>query len=154
MRRALLAAMLTGSLALASQPLVWPLKNTGGRQWVSSGYGTRQAPMGGKTGGYHAGLDLACRIGTPVLAVGDGLVMVCATGDAVYGRYMVIRLGSGMDVLYGHLSETWFKRGSFVRQGQVIGKSGNTGASTGPHLHIALMLNPLSILQQEAGDAH
>lgn len=145
--------MLSGALASA-QPLAWPLHDTGGRQWVSSGYGIRTAPMGGKTGGFHPGLDLACRVGTPVLAVGDGVVTVCAFDDPVYGRYMVIRLaGSGYDVLYGHLSETWVPRGQSVTRGQVIGKSGNTGASTGPHLHLSLIIDPLAMLARETKDA-
>jgi murein DD-endopeptidase MepM/ murein hydrolase activator NlpD len=157
-RLALLPVLaLSGALAMA-QPLAptlaWPLFDTGGRQWISSGYGIRTAPLGGKAGGFHPGLDLACRVGTPVLAVGDGVVSVCAFDDPVYGRYMVIRLDSGQDALYGHLSETWIRRGERVTRGQIIGRSGNTGASTGPHLHFSLMVDPLAMLMQESRDAH
>ena len=132
--------------ALAADPLAWPLYATGGRQWISSEYGLRSSPMGGSLGGYHTGIDIACRVGTPILAVGDATVSVCAYGDAVYGRYMVLHLDSGLDVIYGHLSETWFRKGQRVARGQVIGLSGNTGASTGPHLHIGIMADPLAFL--------
>jgi murein DD-endopeptidase MepM/ murein hydrolase activator NlpD len=101
--------------------------------------------MGGGGGGYHNGVDIACRVGTPVLAVGDGTVIACAYGDAVYGKYLVLRLDSGLDVIYGHLSETWHGRGQRVRRGAVIGLSGNTGTSTGPHLHLGIMADPLMI---------
>jgi len=137
------------TVALVGQGLAWPLFPTGGRQWISSEYGLRASPMGGGPGSYHTGIDLACRVGTPILAVGEGVVIVCAFDDPVYGRYLVIRLDSGIDVLYGHLSETWYARGRHVSRGQVIGRSGNTGASTGPHLHLAFMIEPLSMFDSQ-----
>jgi murein DD-endopeptidase MepM/ murein hydrolase activator NlpD len=149
----ILLVMSLGSSALLAEPLSWPLYATGGKQWISSEYGYRVAPMGGGTGSYHTGIDIACRVGTPVVAVGDGVVIVCAFGDSVYGKYIVLRLDSGVDVLYGHLSETWYSRGSRVERGRKIGLSGNTGASTGPHLHLGIMTNPLVLFgSQEPAD--
>ncbi|MFZ4618586.1 MAG: M23 family metallopeptidase [Rectinemataceae bacterium] len=153
--RVILAVLLFLAGAMISAQLAWPLYDTGGRQWLSSEYGLRTQPMGGSAGGYHTGIDLACRVGTPVLAVADAEVIVCAYGDSTYGKYMVLRLDSGMDVLYGHLSETWYRRGQRVTRGQTIGLSGNTGASTGPHVHISLMIDPMVMLSRiEMAECH
>ena len=154
MKKATIAAVLiiVGMTAFSQIPaaaLAWPLLDTGGRQWLSSGYGVRESPMGGETSGFHAGIDLACRVGTPVLAVADGTVIVCAFDDPVYGRYLVLRLDNGFDALYAHLSETWYARGARVARGAIVGRSGNSGASTGPHLHFALMVDPFSLVASD-----
>ena len=62
---------------------------------------------------------------------------------------MILRLDSGLDVLYAHLSETWYSRGQHVARGTIIGRSGNSGASTGPHLHFGLMADPLAFFASD-----
>jgi murein DD-endopeptidase MepM/ murein hydrolase activator NlpD len=131
------------------EPLLWPLQDTGGIQFKSSGYGIRARPMGGGSSGFHAGLDIACRIGTPVLASGTGTVIVCAVKDSTFGNYMVLRLDDGRDLLYGHLSAMWYKRGQRVQRGWIIGLSGNSGYSTGPHLHYQVTMDPMPMFKDE-----
>lgn len=126
----------------------WPLEVTGGRQFISDGYGMRERPMGGG-GGYHFGIDYACRVGTRVLSLTEGTVIVCAFGDKVFGKYIVVRTRDGYDILYGHLSETWKARGTFVKENDVIGLSGNTGQSTGPHLHVQISIDPVLFFSQK-----
>ncbi len=110
---------------------------------MSDGYGTRKNPMGGNAGsGYHAGEDDACRVGTRILALNAGEAVVCAYGDPVFGKYIVIRDALGFDVLYAHLSELWTPRGSHVVKGQTIGLTGATGSVTGPHIHVQVMMSP------------
>lgn len=142
----LLAAMLAASCAPAesqSMPagFAYPVAKTGGVQFVSSRYGMRQNPQGGGLQQFHTGTDIACRIGTPVVAVADGTIIQVTTNDVVYGKSIILRLDIGVDVLYGHLSELWYAKGR-VRRGQTIGLSGNTGQSTGPHLHFQVMMDP------------
>ena len=144
MKRALvLVLLIAGGIAAAQGLLRAALADTGGRQWVSSGYGPRENPMGGAAGAsIHFGEDLATRRGTPILALEDGQVIVCAYGDPVFGRYMVVRDALGYDTTYAHLSEAWYPKGAFVSRGMVIGLSGNTGASTGPHEHVQVTVDP------------
>lgn len=138
----LLMFLLVIGLQLALPSPLPGLADTGGIQFVSSVYGPRSSPMGGSSNGsFHSGLDIACRVGTPVLALSAGTVMVCAYGDRVFGRYVVVRDDNGIDVLYGHLSATFVPRGTSVRAGQRIGLSGNSGQSTGPHLHLQVMMS-------------
>lgn len=132
----------------SGEPLLWPLADTGGVQYKSSGYGVRKNPMGGSSGTYHAGIDLACRKGTGVIASASGIITVCAIKDKVYGTYMVLRTDSGLDILYGHLSEPWYRRGQRVKAGWIIGLSGNTGLSTGPHLHYQVMQDPMELFRE------
>jgi murein DD-endopeptidase MepM/ murein hydrolase activator NlpD len=86
--------------------------------------------------GYHTGVDYAVPVGTDVLAVADG-VITPATWGRSYGVQLVQKLDGGY-FIYAHLSKTLVKPGDKVVEGQVIAKSGNTGNSTGPHLHAEL----------------
>jgi murein DD-endopeptidase MepM/ murein hydrolase activator NlpD len=83
--------------------------------------------------GYHTGVDFAVPVGTPVLAVADGVVEK-ATWGASYGVQVVQRVKQGW-VIYAHLSAAAVTPGQVLKAGQVLGKSGNTGNSTGAHLH-------------------
>lgn len=100
---------------------------------VSSGYGMRFHPvMGGMRA--HLGVDYAAPTGTPVMAVGDGVVEFAGWQNG-YGNFIVLQHRNGHTTAYGHLSRIGVKKGQRVEQGSVIGAVGSTGVSTGPHLH-------------------
>ncbi|MEU6348951.1 M23 family metallopeptidase [Streptomyces sp. NPDC047072] len=84
--------------------------------------------------GYHTGIDLAVPRGTPVYAVGSGVV-VLASWSGSYGKAVTIKLSDAHYVVYGHLNRISVARGAKVRAGTRIGNSGSTGRTTGPHLH-------------------
>lgn len=86
--------------------------------------------------GYHTGVDYAVPVGTDVHAVADGKITTANWGKA-YGTQLVQKLNGGW-FIYAHLSATLVKPGDLVSAGQVIAKSGNTGNSSGPHLHAEL----------------
>lgn len=104
-----------------------------------SGYYKHPVPGSRKTQGLHGhnGIDFGAPVGTPVLASAGGTVIVArSTGwNGGYGLYVVISHANGSQTLYSHLSQVNVTAGERVSQGQVIGKIGNTGKSTGPHLH-------------------
>jgi murein DD-endopeptidase MepM/ murein hydrolase activator NlpD len=89
--------------------------------------------------GYHTGIDYAVPVGTDVLAVADGKITNANWGRS-YGTQLVQAVDGGW-FIYAHLSSTLVKAGDVVKAGQVIAKSGNTGNSTGPHLHAELRNN-------------
>ncbi len=98
---------------------------------------------------WHFGQDFRCPIGTEVYATGAGTVYATGNGNDGYGNKVTIEHGYGYTSLYGHLSNWVVKPGQKVKRGDLIGHSGNTGVSTGPHLHYQINLfgehvNPLS----------
>ncbi len=113
---------------------IWPLPAEFTR--ITSPFGPRH--LFGKSG-FHQGVDIACPEGTPVYSVIAGRV-VSARSSGVYGKCIVIQSGE-MSTYYGHLSGYLVEEGDKVEQGQVIGLSGNTGVSTGPHLHFEVRMN-------------
>jgi murein DD-endopeptidase MepM/ murein hydrolase activator NlpD len=86
-----------------------------------------------KATGYHTGVDFACSIGTPVLAVADGKIENANWGKS-YGNQVVQKVDGGW-VIYAHLNAVRVKPGATVTKGQIVGESGNSGNSSGPHLH-------------------
>ncbi|HWC91783.1 MAG TPA: M23 family metallopeptidase, partial [Pseudolabrys sp.] len=100
---------------------------------MSSPFGVRTDPFLGKAA-MHTGIDLRGDIGEPVHATANGKVTM-AGWEGGYGKMVEIDHGNGLTTRYGHLSEIDVKVGQIVRIGQVIGKIGSTGRSTGPHLH-------------------
>ncbi len=120
---------------------------SGGR--LSSGFGRRNAPTKGASS-YHKGIDWATPIGTAVMASCDGTVTRAGWGSG-YGYVIYIDHGDGRQTRYGHLSKILVKAGQKVSQGQKIALSGNTGRSTGPHVHFEILIggsqvNPLNYL--------
>jgi len=109
------------------------------RGWISSGYGYRRSPFTGKRE-FHRGLDIVNRKGTPVVATADGRVKF-AGHNGGYGKLVVIDHGMGVESKYGHLYRIEVKVGEKVIRGQEIGVLGNTGRSTGPHLHYEIVVN-------------
>lgn len=97
--------------------------------------GRLSSPFGPRWGSFHRGIDLACPIGTQVLAADGGVVTRARTNAGSYGNYIDIDHGNGYTTRYAHLSLIEVHVGQKVSQGDPIAKSGNTGRSTGPHLH-------------------
>lgn len=126
------------STLLASMPSIWPAKG-----WITSNYGERTSPFTGFKQ-HHQGIDIANRVGTPVYAPGDGIVLRSGW-DQGLGKTISIRHGMGVKTEYGHLSEIYVKTGQRVRRGDRIGAMGNTGRSTGPHLHYAVSVNDVNV---------
>ncbi len=111
---------------------------------VSSNFNPRRLnPVTGRIAP-HRGVDFAVPVGTPVLAVGDGEVIVVKGGGAA-GNYVAIRHGRQYMTRYMHLSKTLVKAGQKVKRGDRIGLSGNTGRSTGPHLHFEVWTNNIAV---------
>ena len=110
------------------RPSLWPVS---GR--LMSTFGSRSDPFSG-AGAFHAGIDLSADNGTPVHAAGDGIISF-ASWSGGFGKMVVIDHGNGMQTLYAHLSAFNVVPGQEIRLGQVLGRSGGTGHSTGPHLH-------------------
>ncbi|HZV51890.1 MAG TPA: peptidoglycan DD-metalloendopeptidase family protein [Candidatus Dormibacteraeota bacterium] len=119
---------------------VWPVRGF----TLTQGFGPTSLALEPSMFGYphfHTGIDLAVPVGTPVAAAAAGEVVLVGDGTTGYGTYVVIAHGGGLVTLYGHLSQALVAVGERVDQGQVIGLSGSTGASTGPHLHFEVRLN-------------
>lgn len=119
---------------LAAKPVGVPT-----RGWTTSSFGMRRSPFTGKRS-MHDGLDIAARTGTPVLATADGIVSRVVT-DPGYGKLVVIEHGYGYRTYYGHNSKIFVKVGQRVNRGEKISAVGNTGRSTGSHVHYEVRLN-------------
>ncbi len=114
---------------------------SGGR--VSSPFGRRKAPTAGAST-YHKGIDWAIPTGTKVVASCGGTVTKAGWGSG-YGYVVYIKHENGMETRYAHLSKVLCKAGDKVRQGQQIAKTGNTGVSTGPHIHFEILKNGTAV---------
>lgn len=126
-------------------PSIWP---TEGR--VTSPYGYRIAPLR-MASEYHTGIDIANASGTPIYATADGVVRHSGWAQG-YGMCALVDHGFGYSTLYGHMSEIKAKEGAQVKRGQIIGRMGSTGTSTGNHLHYEVLAgglpsNPMKFLQ-------
>lgn len=105
---------------------------------MASGYGYRRDPIYGTTK-FHEGMDFSSPIGTPVYATGDGTV-THAQWQSAYGNVVEISHGYNYTTRYAHMSQILVKPGQAVKRGDLIGKVGNTGKSTGSHLHYEVRL--------------
>jgi len=121
-----------------SSPLMWPVDNVR----ITQLFGKTAAGKRLYLSGSHNGMDFGVPIGTSVKAMASGIV--AGTGDTdlecrrvSFGRWVLIKFNNGLAATYGHLSVISVKAGDKVDAGQIIGYSGNTGYSTGPHLHIS-----------------
>jgi murein DD-endopeptidase MepM/ murein hydrolase activator NlpD len=131
---------------LDAQPNKMP---TQGR--ITSKFGYRRSPFSGRRD-FHTGLDIANKPGTPVRAAGTGIVTFTGWKSA-YGKVVIISHGYGYRSLYAHNKEILVKVGQKVRKGDIITKMGNTGRSTGPHLHFEVhykgqQIDPLKVLNK------
>ena len=113
---------------LVTMPIRWPVHGP-----LSSRFGLRPSPWTSEPE-FHRGLDISAGRGTPVHAPADGTVFFAGNGGE-YGNIVILDHGHDLRSLYGHLQETRVKRGEHVTRGQVIALTGNTGRTSGPHLH-------------------
>lgn len=118
---------------LASIPAIQPVSNKNLRE-MASGFGYRIDPIY-KTRRMHTGMDFTARTGTDVYATGDGVVEAIEVSGWGYGKSIVINHGYGYKTRYAHLSAFKVKQGQKIKRGELIGLVGNTGKSTGSHLH-------------------
>lgn len=125
--------------------MYFPLKKT----YVTSNYGYRN-----QFNRQHQGIDLKAMVGDTVYASFNGKVRISQYNKGGYGNYIVIRHFGGLETLYAHLSKSFVKKNDDVKAGEPIGLSGNSGRSTGPHLHFeirfcGIALNPAKIADFE-----
>lgn len=118
---------------LASTPAIQPISNRTLNR-LSSGFGYRIDPLY-KTVKFHPGLDFSAPQGTPIYATADGVVRTAGNLGNGYGNHVVISHGYSYSTLYGHMYRIKAKKGQRVKRGEIIGYVGNSGKSTGAHLH-------------------
>ncbi len=123
---------------LSCIPAIQPISNKDLRR-IASGWGWRMHPIY-KIPKFHYGIDFTAPKGTPVYATGDGVIKKIARSRRGYGNEILIDHGFGYVSVYAHLNGFNVKKGQYVKRGDVIGFVGNTGLSTGPHLHYGIML--------------
>lgn len=123
---------------LASTPSIWPTKG-----WMSSGFGYRISPFTGQKE-LHKGIDISTRMNAPVVAPADGIAAKIYY-DRGYGRTLVLKHGYGIRTRFAHLSKVLVKKGQYVKRGETVALAGNSGRSTGPHLHYEVHLNGVAV---------
>jgi murein DD-endopeptidase MepM/ murein hydrolase activator NlpD len=131
--RALEKLMARAGRMLTALPTRWPVRGA-----VNSEYGNRQSPWTNERE-FHSGIDIRAERGTPVYAPASGTVVHAGPAQD-YGTAVVLDHGQDIRSLYGHLSKLSVEPGQRVVRGAVIGYTGNTGRSSGPHLHYEIMV--------------
>lgn len=136
---------------MANIPAISPINSKNLHQGIS-GFGSRHHPVY-KIKKKHLGIDFPAPIGTPIYATGNGKVNISGT-ERGYGKMVKINHGYGYETLYGHMSKIKVKKGQTVKRGEVIGYVGNTGISTGPHLHYEVIkerrpVNPIDFFYND-----
>ena len=119
---------------LAATPTILPTKGL-----VTAGYGYRRSPFTGKRE-FHEGMDIAAPVGTPIVATADGIVSFAGPA-ATYGNVVFIDHGHGFGTAYAHNSTMRVRTRQRVRRGDIIAYVGNTGRTTGPHVHYEVHVN-------------
>ncbi len=127
---------------LASTPAIRPVSR-GEKSWVTSSFGFRRSPFTGQRE-FHQGFDISTRKGTPILATAEGVVTFVGK-KGLLGNTIIIDHGHGMVTRYGHCSKFLKKRGEKVKRWEPIALVGNTGRSTGPHVHYEVRLNGIPV---------
>lgn len=123
---------------LLATPSIWPTQG-----FLTSGFGWRRSPFSG-SGSMHKGLDISNHIGTPVIAPARGTVTFAGM-DGSYGLCLMIDHGSNIVTRYAHLQRALVKEGQYVQRGDVVAALGNTGRSTGPHLHYEVIVGGVPV---------
>lgn len=132
--RKISSKMLRPSLSEVQGNELFYLNNPSKNNVITSPFGLR---WGGEK---HHGIDIAGNIGDPIFAAESGFASLVSY-NSIYGNYMKLNHGKGVETLYGHCDVMFIKEGEYVTKGQIIGKIGNTGRSTGPHLHFEVRVN-------------
>ncbi|MFC2080331.1 M23 family metallopeptidase, partial [Bacteroidota bacterium] len=143
---------LNNQLLLARKPLIQPI-SPADRYWLTSTYGYRTDPFTKRRKSHH-GIDMAGPYGLKIHATGDGVVKIAEHNRFGYGKEVMIDHEFGYSSRYAHLQDILVKSGEKVKRGQVIGTLGNTGRSTGPHLHYEVRyfnksINPMYCFYEE-----
>ncbi|NQT56576.1 MAG: M23 family metallopeptidase [Desulfobacteraceae bacterium] len=125
-------------MLLASTPSIWPT-----RGWLSSSFGYRTSPFTGKKE-FHKAIDIATRKGAPIVAAANGVVSQVGR-DGGLGRVLTVKHGYGLVTRYAHLEKALVRKGQFIKRGEAIALVGNSGRSTGPHLHYEVYLNRVPV---------
>ena len=128
---------------LAHIPAIFPLKETE-LKYISSYFGYRPDPIY-KIEKFHSGIDFSAPMGTEAYATGDGVVFDVENGHWGYGNMVTIDHGFGYKTRYAHLQKSAVRKGQKVKRGQLIGYIGNTGKTTGVHLHYEVLKNDTQI---------
>ena len=128
---------------LAHKPSIQPLSPEA-RYWLTSTYGYRTDPFS-KRRTMHHGIDLGGQYGLKIHATGDGVVVTAEHSRYGYGNEVIVDHGFGYKTIYAHMQDILVKKGDHVKRGHVVGTVGNTGKSTGPHLHYEVRLNRKTI---------
>ena len=129
------AMLLRQSVLKETLPSIYPVNVP----YRSSSYGWRQDPFRGVRA-FHSGLDFSAAHGEPIIATAGGIV-VEATQGINYGKFITLKHGDGLETRYAHASKLFVKKGDLVNKKDIIALVGNTGRSTGPHLHYEIRLN-------------
>lgn len=134
-----LADILEGQkLRMSSTPSMWPTNG-----WISSRYGYRMSPFTGRRV-FHEGLDVASRIGAPIRATAAGTVIFSGRKNG-YGKVVIVNHGFGYMTKYAHNSNNLVRVGQKVLKGDRIAQVGNSGRSTGPHVHYEVLVNGVPV---------
>jgi murein DD-endopeptidase MepM/ murein hydrolase activator NlpD len=133
-------------------PSIWPVAGE-----LNDGFGVRCDPFGGGGSEFHMGQDIMAAPGTPVVAAAEGTVSFAGWKNG-YGQVVEIDHGNGLTTRYGHLSKIETTVGQQLARGELLGRVGSTGRSTGPHLHYEVRINdmpvsPLAYLPQQGADS-
>ncbi len=123
---------------VATTPSIWPVRGL-----VTSEFGARSSPFGGGKE-FHEGIDIATQHGTAVRAPADGVVLDAGWQSGL-GNMIKLDHGRGLSTLYGHLSRIQVRQGAMIRRGEIIGFVGNTGRSTGSHLHYSVLFSGVAV---------
>jgi murein DD-endopeptidase MepM/ murein hydrolase activator NlpD len=132
--RALERFMGKAARVLAALPFRWPLRGP-----INSEFGRRLSPWSSGTTEFHSGMDIGARPGTPIIAPAPGTVAF-AGRQPEYGLTLIIDHGNDIKTLYGHLADLHVSAEQRVERGQVVALTGNTGRSSGPHLHYEILV--------------
>ncbi len=146
--------ILNPDLLPGSHVLSWPLQSI----FITQLFGKTEAGKRLYANGTHNGVDFRASVGTPVMAMADGTVkgvgntdLVCA--GASFGKFVFIEYNNGLASTYGHLSLIKVSEGQKIARGEIVGYSGNTGYSTGPHLHVSVYAGTAVSMQSRASAA-
>lgn len=131
---------------VASMPAIMPISNKS-LKGTASGWGFRIHPIY-KIKMFHYGMDFTAPVGTKIYATGDGVVKEVQSEPGGFGKFVIIDHGFGYETLYGHMSNFNVRVGEQVKRGSVIGYVGNTGTSTGPHVHYEVHRNGVPVNPQ------